>query len=48
MRNAQTTRIYLFNKLKTKTMTSNTNMREGYRPVIIASPMEVVDADEQM
>ena len=36
------------NKLKTKTMTSNTNIREGYRPVIIASPMEVVDVDEQM
>ena len=31
------------NKLKTKTMTSNTNIREGYRPVIIASPLEVID-----
>ena len=29
------------NKLKTKTMTSVINVREGYRQVIIASPMEV-------
>ena len=29
------------NKLKTKTMTNVINLREGYRPVIIASPMEV-------
>ena len=29
------------NKLKTKTMTSVINIREGYRPVTIASPMEV-------
>ena len=34
------------NKLKTKTMTSNTNIREGYRPVIIVSPLEVVDDGE--
>ena len=31
------------NKLKTKAMTSNTNIREGHRPVIIASPLEVTD-----
>ena len=29
------------NKLKTKAMTSVINLREGYRPVTIASPMEV-------
>ena len=29
------------NKLKTKSMTAVVNVREGYRPVIIASPMEV-------
>ena len=34
------------NKLKTKTMTSNINIREGYRPVTIASPMEVIEDDE--
>jgi len=34
------------NKVKTKTMTSAINIREGYRPVIIASPMEVVEDDE--
>lgn len=34
------------NKLKTKTMTSVINLREGYRPVTIASPMEVVEDDE--
>ena len=33
------------NKLKTKTMTSIINLREGYRPVTIASPMEV-ESDE--
>jgi predicted nucleic acid-binding protein len=31
------------NKLKTKTMTSVINVREGYRQVIVASPMEVVE-----
>jgi predicted nucleic acid-binding protein len=36
------------NKVKTKTMTSTINIREGYRPVTIASPMEVVEDDEQM
>ena len=29
------------NKIKTKAMTSQINIREGYRPIIIASPMEV-------
>ena len=29
------------NKLKTKTMTSNINIREGYKPIAIVSPMEV-------
>jgi len=31
------------NKLKTKAMTSIVNIREGYRPVTIASPLEVID-----
>ena len=31
------------NKIKTKTMTSNVNIREGYKPLIIASPMEVIE-----
>ena len=34
------------NKIKTKTMTSIVNIREGYRPVTIASPMEVIEDDE--
>lgn len=34
------------NKLKTKVMTSNINFREGYRSVIIASPMEVFEDEE--
>ena len=34
------------NKIKTKTMTGNTNIREGYRPITIASPLEVVGDDE--
>jgi len=34
------------NKVKTKVMTSAINVREGYRQVIIASPMEVVEDDE--
>jgi len=29
------------NKVKTKSMTSIINVREGYRPLTIASPMEV-------
>lgn len=29
------------NKVKTKSMTSIINVREGYRPITIASPMEV-------
>ena len=33
------------NKLKTKTMTGVINLREGYRQVIIASPMEVESDD---
>ena len=31
------------NKIKTKVMTSNVNIREGYKPIIIASPMEVIE-----
>ena len=34
------------NKIKTKTMTSIVNIREGYRPVSIASPLEVAEDDE--
>ena len=34
------------NKVKTKTMTSVINIRESYRPVTIASPMEVMEDDE--
>ncbi|MCL2421515.1 MAG: PIN domain-containing protein [Defluviitaleaceae bacterium] len=34
------------NKLKTKTMTSIINLREGYRTVTIASPLEVIEDDE--
>ena len=34
------------NKVKTKTMTSNINIREGYRPITIASPLEVMEDDE--
>ena len=34
------------NRVKTKTMTSIINLREGYRPVTIASPLEVVEDDE--
>lgn len=34
------------NKVKTKTMTSAINIREGYGTVIIASPLEVVEDDE--
>ncbi len=29
------------NKVKTKMMTGNINIREGYKPITIASPMEV-------
>ena len=36
------------NKLRTKAMTSVINVREGYRQIVIASPMEVVEVDEQM
>jgi len=31
------------NKLKTKAMTSHINISEGYRPMIIVSPMEVTE-----
>jgi hypothetical protein len=34
------------NKIKTKTMTSSINIREGYKPIIIASPMEATEDDE--
>ena len=34
------------NKLKTKIMTSNTNIMQGYRPIIIINPMEVTENDE--
>jgi predicted nucleic acid-binding protein len=34
------------NKLRTKTMTSVINVREGYRQIVIASPMEVVEDEE--
>jgi predicted nucleic acid-binding protein len=35
------------NKLKTKSMTSNINIRQGYNPVYICSPMEVVEYEEK-
>ena len=31
------------NKLKTKTMTSLINLKQGYKSITIATPMEVVD-----
>ena len=31
------------NKLKTKLMTENINIQEGYKGIVICSPMEVVD-----
>ena len=34
------------NKVKTKTMTGLINVREGYKPVTIASPMEVINRDD--
>ena len=34
------------NKVKTKTMTGLINVREGYKPVTIASPMEVIELGE--
>lgn len=33
------------NKLKTKTMTGNINIRLGYKPIYICSPMEVVERE---
>lgn len=35
------------NKLKTKEMTALVNFREGYRSVIICTPMEVLDNEEE-
>ena len=35
------------NKLKTKTMTSHINISEGYKPVFIYSPMEVIEHEEK-
>ena len=35
------------NKLKTKEMTALVNLREGYKSIIICTPMEVLDNDEQ-
>jgi len=35
------------NKIKTKAMTSNVNIREGYKPIIIASPMEVIEHEKK-
>jgi len=34
------------NKLKTKEMTALVNIREGYRSVIICTPMEVLENEE--
>lgn len=34
------------NKLKTKAMTSIINIREGYKPITICSPMEVIEHEE--
>ena len=34
------------NKIRTKAMTSIINLREGYRPITIASPLEVIEDDE--
>jgi predicted nucleic acid-binding protein len=31
------------NKFKTKTMTSFINVQQGYKPIIIAAPMEVIE-----
>jgi hypothetical protein len=35
------------NRVKTKTMTSIINTREGYRQIIIALPMEVIDSEDE-
>jgi len=35
------------NKIKTKTMTSLINIREGYKPIVIASPMEAIENEEK-
>lgn len=34
------------NKIKTKTMTGDINIRQGYNPIVIASPSDVVEDDE--
>jgi predicted nucleic acid-binding protein len=34
------------NKVKTKTMTSLINVRQGYKPILILTPMEVTENDE--
>ena len=34
------------NKVKTKIMTANINVWEGYKPISILSPMEVMDDDD--
>jgi predicted nucleic acid-binding protein len=34
------------NKVKTKTMTGLINVRQGYKPIPIATPMEVTENDE--
>ncbi|MDR0882813.1 MAG: hypothetical protein LBP55_09790 [Candidatus Adiutrix sp.] len=38
---------YVINKIKTKEMTALINAREGYRNIIICTPMEVLDNEEQ-
>ena len=35
------------NRLKTKEMTALVNLREGYKSIIICTPMEVIDYEEQ-
>jgi predicted nucleic acid-binding protein len=35
------------NKVKTKTLTGLINVKEGYPPITIASPMEVMEYDEE-
>jgi len=34
------------NKIKTKTMTGLINLSQGYKPIVIASPMEVIENEE--
>jgi hypothetical protein len=35
------------NRVKTKTMTSVINAREGYKPIIISLPMEVIENEDE-